>query len=30
VDEQTVAVVRSILARPETQNCLRTRATNIL
>ncbi len=30
VDEQTVAVVRSILSRPETQNCLRTRATTIL
>jgi hypothetical protein len=26
VDETTVAVVRSVLARPETQNCLRTRA----
>jgi hypothetical protein len=30
VDEQTVAVVRSILARPETQTCVRTRATSIL
>jgi len=26
VDEQTVTVVRSILARPETQTCLRSRA----
>lgn len=29
VDDQTVAVVRSVLSRPETQNCLRTRAVPI-
>lgn len=30
VDQQTVEVVRSILARPETQACVRTRATSVL
>tara|TARA_R100001369_G_scaffold24470_1_gene44917 strand:+ start:377 stop:700 length:324 start_codon:yes stop_codon:yes gene_type:complete len=30
VDQQTVEVVRSILARPATQNCVRTRATSVL
>jgi starvation-inducible outer membrane lipoprotein len=27
IDEETITVVRSILARPETQTCLRGRAT---
>ncbi len=30
VDEDTVAVVRNILSRPETQNCLRSRAVPTL
>lgn len=30
VDDTTVAVVRSILARPATQSCLRTNAPQIL
>tara|TARA_R110002020_G_scaffold451607_1_gene665661 strand:- start:56509 stop:56832 length:324 start_codon:yes stop_codon:yes gene_type:complete len=30
VDQQTVEVVRSILARPGTQNCVRSRAASVL
>ena len=29
VDEDTVAVVRNVLSRPATQNCLRTRALTL-